>query len=77
MTWLSSAVPRFALSAFGAEWMAARVSQHRVRVRFPGAVREHARHRCDDVSRRVRAQGVAPKSTLPRPSSVPAFARAR
>jgi hypothetical protein len=79
MTWLSSVLPPFALSAFGSEWLAARVAQHRVRVRFPGAVSEHARHHCDDVSRRADAQGGNAKSSQAESGSVPclpAFARA-
>jgi hypothetical protein len=75
MTWLSSVLPPFALSAFGSEWMAARVAQHRVRVRFPGATSRHVPQRCDDVSRRAAAQGGNANSTLPCPDSVPAFAR--
>jgi hypothetical protein len=66
MTWLESVLPPFALSAFGSEWMAARVSQHRVRVRFPGAVSTHAPQYSQPESRRAGTQGVPAFSTLGR-----------
>jgi hypothetical protein len=66
MTWLSSVLPPFALSAFAEDWMAARVSQHRVRTRFPGAVSAHAPQHSQPGSRRAVTQGVPAFSTLGR-----------
>jgi hypothetical protein len=63
MTWLSSVLPPFALSAFGSEWMAARVSQHRVRTRFPGATSRHVPHVRDAATDRRSAQVPATSST--------------
>jgi hypothetical protein len=63
-SWISQHVPRYAVAALGDEWMAARVSQHRVRVRFPQAVpgKGHARLRGKNGDASEVRQGVAPRS---------------